>query len=314
MREKILVCILALFGILNIPSISLSQDGLEKGITELSQQIASKVSQQHKTTIAVIEFSDLRGSVTDFGRFLAEELITRLYSTQKFKVIERQLLNRVISEQKLNLSGMVDPKSAKELGKLLGVDAIVSGTITDLVKTLRVNARLISTQTGEIFAVASSEIAKDESVKELIGSGSRPVRDEAIKGTSPSSSEIPQLGLLVEDKEYQFELLSCKVSGKEVLCSFAVTNKGKDRNLFVGGARGKIIDDGGNEYVGTEVRIANKTGKTVQTLLVSGVRTKAAIKFGPLQTAPLSLSLIEIDCHSEAEWFVIQFRNVPIAK
>src|SRR5437588_8886187 len=123
------------------------QGGLDQRISELSQQIANKMSAKQRTTIAVIEFTDLQGNVTDFGRYLAEELITRLYETEKFKVIERQLLNKVITEQKLSLTGVVDPTSARQLGKILGVDAIVSGTLTNLAQSLKVNARLISTET-----------------------------------------------------------------------------------------------------------------------------------------------------------------------
>ena len=121
-----------------------------------------------KKKVAVIEFSDLRGNVSEFGKYLAEELITRLFITRKFEVIERRLLNKVLSEQKLSLSDLIDPDSIVDLGKILGVDAIVSGTITDLGKSLKVNARIISTETGSVFAVAATEIAKDETVRNLI--------------------------------------------------------------------------------------------------------------------------------------------------
>ena len=122
---------------------------MDQHLTELSKQISDGLTENQKQTIAVVEFVDLEGRVTTFGRFVAEELITRLYQTKKFKVIERQLLNKIIAEQKLSLGGMIDQVSAQKLGKLLGVDAIASGTVTDLGKSLRVNARLISTNTGE---------------------------------------------------------------------------------------------------------------------------------------------------------------------
>jgi TolB-like protein len=134
-----------------------------------------------KATIAVVEFSDLSGGVNDFGRLLSEELITKLFSTGKYKVIERLLLNKAIAEHKLQLQGLIDPKSAKELGKILGVDAIVSGTIADLRGSLRVNARLISAETGEVFSVAAATIIKDDDIMGLLsGDGSNlPARRSA---------------------------------------------------------------------------------------------------------------------------------------
>lgn len=174
--------IMAAILILSVPTFVVAQVSLDQRVSELSQQISKEMADNQKKTIAVIEFVDLKGNVTDFGRFLAEELITRLYQTRKFKVIERQLLNRVIAEQKLSLTGTVDPSSAKQLGKLLGVDAICSGTISDLTKSFKVNGRLISTVTGEIFAVASTEIAKDDAVAGLIGTGA------SGSGASPPNS------------------------------------------------------------------------------------------------------------------------------
>ncbi len=66
------------------------------------------------------------------------------------------------------MQGLIDPKSAKELGKILGVDAIVSGTIADVGDSLRVNARLISTETGEVLSVAAATIVKDDAVKKIL--------------------------------------------------------------------------------------------------------------------------------------------------
>src|SRR5690242_5336038 len=97
--------ILLLAVLLFSSKLSLGQSSLAQQMDELGQQIANKVTAKNKTTVAVIEFADLEGNVTNFGRFMAEELITRLHETEKFKVIERQLLNQVIKGQKLTLSG-----------------------------------------------------------------------------------------------------------------------------------------------------------------------------------------------------------------
>jgi TolB-like protein len=145
-----------------------SADSLEEGLSNLSDQIVNGLYEGQKHKIAVIEFSNMDGKITEFGSFIAEELITRLFKSPKFNVIERQLLNKIIEEHRLNVSGLVDEKTAKKIGAILGVDAICSGTVTDLGKSVKINARLISTETGSIFAVASSEITKDESIKRLM--------------------------------------------------------------------------------------------------------------------------------------------------
>jgi TolB-like protein len=166
-----------------------AQVSLDQRIGELSKQISDGLTENQKQTIAVVEFVDLEGRVTNFGRFVAEELITRLYQTKKFKVIERQLLTKIVAEQKLSLGGMIDQTSAQKLGKLLGVDAIASGTVTDLGKSVRVNARLISTGTGEVFAVAAAEIVKDDAVIALMGTGN--IMPISNSGGSGPSYQVP---------------------------------------------------------------------------------------------------------------------------
>ena len=138
-------------------------------LSDLADQIVNSMIDGHKNKIAIVEFSSLDGQVTKLGSFLAEELITRLFLTEKFEVIERHLLNKVVKEHKLSLSGIVNPSSAMELGKILGVDAIVSGSITDLGTYLKINARVIATETGKIFSVATVKLKKDDTITKLMG-------------------------------------------------------------------------------------------------------------------------------------------------
>jgi len=170
---------------------------LNEGLENLSTQIAAEMSHQQTHTVAVVEFSDLDGRITELGRFLSEELITRLFMTRTFTVIERQLLNKIIQEHKLNMVGLIDQSTAKKLGKILGVDAICTGTITDLVTTVKVNARLISTETGSVFAVAASEIKKDKVIEKLMGKISYVMRSKGP--ASGGKSVLPGKVVFMED-------------------------------------------------------------------------------------------------------------------
>ena len=212
-----------------------AQRGLDQRISELSQKISNGLTENQKRTIAVVEFADLRGNVTDFGRFVAEELTTRLYETKKFKVIERQLLNKVITEQKLSLTGMIDQTSAQKLGKLLGVDAIASGTVTDLGKTLRVNARLIDTSTGEIFAVASTEIAKDDSVTTLLGAGATRPTSADTDHPDPNAIATKDIGPLRVVLKSVMPTKADDDGGQRtngIRCSFEFTNREAQMPIF----------------------------------------------------------------------------------
>jgi curli biogenesis system outer membrane secretion channel CsgG len=139
----------------------------DTGLDELSGKVAEDMMGAGKTRIAVIDFCDLDGRVSLLGKFVAEELITRLFETGQFYVVERSLLTKVLEEQKLSLDPVIDQSTAQELGKILGVDAIVTGTITDLVDMYRLNARMIGTEKGLVFAAASTSLIKDRSLRAL---------------------------------------------------------------------------------------------------------------------------------------------------
>lgn len=147
---------------------SFSQDSLDIALEKLSNQINRNILEKNKSKIAIIPFPNLDNVVSNLGTYLAEELTTNLFMTGKYKIIERSLLKQVLDELKLTQTGIVDPNSAKELGKMVGVDAIVTGTLADLGIYIAVNCRLIETETGEVFAAAKAKIKKDKNIAKMM--------------------------------------------------------------------------------------------------------------------------------------------------
>ena len=89
--------------------------------------------------IAVLDFdyatvrsyvSDIWGSDQDIGKGIADMLVTQLVRNGTYSVIERKQLDRVLGEQNFQQSGRADASTAAQLGRILGVDAIVIGSIT----------------------------------------------------------------------------------------------------------------------------------------------------------------------------------------
>jgi len=139
-------------------------------------------------TIAVLPFKDkttnspIKG---DVGSMAVDELTTLLVNTERFSVIERERLDAVLAEQGLAGKGIVDSATAAQVGKVLGVDLIFTGAVTNWeVKESRsstfvligggaekaididlaVDGRIIDTTTGQIFFADSGEIKRQEKV------------------------------------------------------------------------------------------------------------------------------------------------------
>ena len=107
-----------------------------------------------KSRIAVIDFEqkafqEFQGK--QIGEIVAEWLITSLANTGRFEVVERAQLQKILQEQQLGVTGMINQETAAKMGELLGVKVIVSGSVIQIGNTYDVNARLISVQDGSII-------------------------------------------------------------------------------------------------------------------------------------------------------------------
>lgn len=307
-----------------------AQANLTQQMTELGQQVSAKAVSKQKTSVAVIDFADLNGNISDAGRFLAEELVMRLYETGKIKVIERQRTSRFIREQKINLLDGIDVALAKQIGKGLGVDAVVSGTVTDLGKTLRLNIRIVSTDTGEVVAVVASEINQDESLTRLLSQGTT---SQAPSGPTPLTDNIvgnkPSDQKLVAN-EFAFELSSCRRTGNNLSCSFTVTNLAAIDRILVFISVVMVIRRRELSMIwatntfrlkGTLGQKACKDcycGCSVDFKLVPRIGTRGTIVFETLASNATSLKLIRFVCNvrseGRSEEFNVDFRDVAIAK
>lgn len=134
-------------------------------------------AQAAKPRIAVMNFAN-NSTWSWWGEHLgaaaADELVTQLLKQGKFTVIERAQLDAVLAEQRLGQTGAVTAATAARVGKILGVQFILTGSITQFsiertsggfgpVRATYSNAeskldvRLISTETAEILMAAEGQ-------------------------------------------------------------------------------------------------------------------------------------------------------------
>lgn len=123
----------------------------------------------YKPAIAVFPFEDAnaRAEMTKLGQSLTEMLITALIQTGRFMVIERVQLDKIVSEQALGQTGLLDTETAIEIGKLSGLAGIVVGSLTQLKSALEADARLIDVGSGKSLAAASSRVTNLDDMRQL---------------------------------------------------------------------------------------------------------------------------------------------------
>jgi curli biogenesis system outer membrane secretion channel CsgG len=170
---------------------------------------AATLCAQPKKRVAVLDFdyATVRSSVAaiwgtdrDVGKGVADLLVEKLVQGGVYTVVERKAIDKVLAEQNFSVSDRVDPTTAAKIGRILGVDAIIIGSITqfgrdDKATTLgglgsiggryglggvqrreakavvEVTARMISTDTAEILAVGHGQGQSTRSGTSLLGAG-----------------------------------------------------------------------------------------------------------------------------------------------
>jgi TolB-like protein len=148
---------------------------LRTGIGRIAQQLSDQDRTGPKRRITVLDFLDIQGNAFPGGAVIAELLISELFRTGRYEIVERKHLSTVLEQHRLNMTGLVDESTARRVGKLLGVDFIVTGTVIDLGTALNVNARTIAVETGMISATASADLERD-SFQHLLRPAAEPVR------------------------------------------------------------------------------------------------------------------------------------------
>jgi curli biogenesis system outer membrane secretion channel CsgG len=162
-----------------------------------------------KKRVAVLDFDygtvqsyvySIYGSNQDVGKGITDMLVEKLVKDGKYSVIERKALDKILSEQNFSNSDRANPATAQKIGQILGVDAIIMGSITkfgrdDKSKSIgglgigrggfgiggvkrneakavcAISARLVDTTTGEILAAVTGEGESKRSGTSLIGAG-----------------------------------------------------------------------------------------------------------------------------------------------
>ena len=156
--------------------------------------VADAASAQQKKRVAILSFDDAAveasaatavGTSQDVGGFLADVVVKELLKGSTYTVVERRAIDQVLKEQNFSNSNRVDPKTAVAIGRLLGVDAIIMGSVTQFgveesavalgsgplgrvtrgvvgggkrvntKATVGMTARMVDTKTGEILTAAS---------------------------------------------------------------------------------------------------------------------------------------------------------------
>lgn len=285
----------------------------EREIKDLTSTIAENMVNAGIRTIAVVDFTDLHGNVTELGRFMAEEFSVALAGAGKdFQLVDRTHLKSIAQEHKLSVSGLIDPKTARELGRIIGVEALLTGVITPFEDSMRLSIKVLETNSAKIIDASAGDIAKTRTIEELMA--------REIGAPRPESPPVPLTKAkaiqTVETENFLFAVSGLEHLGEIVTCSLVVTNKSQADLAPITvyaryGTTSRLYDDLGNEYHAESVTLGEKSSKGgVHRMLAPQTPTRFVLKFrGVSLEARLAVVIVVVTESGE-----IIFRNIPLTR
>ncbi|MDO9069053.1 MAG: DUF6340 family protein [Deltaproteobacteria bacterium] len=127
--------------------------------------------------VAVVDFVDPYRR--NLGPGVGNVLVSKLAEQGYYEMMERAKINTVMSEHKFNLTGAVDPGTVRQLGGLLGVDAVI---------------------TGEILAYKVEASRRTEKVERKVGTGQYEIVEKTVRGKKVQEKKEIMKTVLVDEE------------------------------------------------------------------------------------------------------------------
>lgn len=250
--------------------------GNAKSIAKAGDKVYAAGEQKGRLVVTPFTYNN---HPTEFSINLQEKLITSLVN-QGIKVVERSQLEKVLKEQQLSYSGLVDLSSAQQIGKLLGAGGIVLGTITDEGNAVAVNARLVEVGTADIVAAAEAELAKTPLVAQGL---EKIVTESGVAGGSSrsgSGKKADKNSLFFENDLIKIEVVAFIQEQEGFVLKLRYSNKTKkifglilnqpELNTY-------LVDNEGNQYSFKEAELGGRSSRHARELPVGVPRISSII-------------------------------------
>jgi curli biogenesis system outer membrane secretion channel CsgG len=224
------------------------------------------------------------------GTSASDILTTELFKTGAFILVERDRLKQVLGEQALGQSGVVNAETAAQAGKVLGLNALVTGSISQFgvstagadygvykqkVQTAKcaVDVRVVDASTGQLLFADSGKGEFERKAQEVLGLGTRAGYDETLGQEALRSAITKFMDNLVQKlQSVEWSGAVAMVSGTDVYI-----NAGRDVGLNPGDIL--MVQTLGQEIVDpqTKVVLGRTRGSVKGELLVTEIDEKFTI-------------------------------------
>jgi len=185
MKKLMFIVLLSHFAVLAFSQNAVPLDaGFSGGVKYFEGRIA------RGTRLVVFNFKSLFPQLSEY---IMEELTVYFVNSGSFNMVDRSNLELLQQEMSFQLSGEVSDETALSIGKKLGAQTIVSGSIEPLGDLFRLRIRAIAVESATIQGIYTANIQKDRILANFTNNNSTS-GGNTTQNNNTQSSQSPQTG------------------------------------------------------------------------------------------------------------------------
>jgi|GEM_PF-4159789 len=296
----------------------LCQNITDRELAQLAEDLAKAVeSKMSGQNIAIADFVDTDDKPSNLGKYLSEEFSYTLVNkaANKFKVIDRTQLRRLMDEAGIGDKGMVDPGSVQKLGRLKGITAVLYGKLVPASSSIKVYVKVVVLETQVNEITVRGELTRTPTIDgflglEIISNKVDGSGGKEVGNTSPVSTTSP-----FTNQNIQIKLVGCTRNGSYVDCELEITSIGKDDNFAIKVDNTRLVDANWNSCYASQVGMGGKQPSSVQgnKALRANSPVPAIVRFANVPSSVKTYPMMELNCNSYSAYiFKAQLKNINI--
>jgi len=255
-----------------------------------ASDLSKKIIINSKRKVAVVDFVNSNGQITEFGRYLAENYSVQLVNkATNFSVVDRNYLRKLMNKHKLSMKDSIDPKTAKEIRKVVGVDALIVGSYTPLKDNVKVTVKAIDIGTSGILFADSLEIVKKDQYTKMMRNiiGKKKVTQKTNTETVTSNTRDQNFTVSINESKLYFDKIEVTLKNLEftkyyvkgnIILNYNTNIDSDFEKILFYKRESEVVDNEGNITRNKKVRVAYQEGQ-YSYKIYPNINVKVHLKF-----------------------------------
>jgi len=148
---------------------------LDEIAIQIVERTESRIGSTAPPSVAISTFTHGDGTCSQLSNYVTEFVVDSLFNAGQgnVEIIERSQLSAIFRELELVYDGTIAPDAAQRVGEISGVDALITGSLIEFGEEVKLQARLIATNDGKLFATARSDFPVVGTIGQMMAKRSR---------------------------------------------------------------------------------------------------------------------------------------------